>query len=134
MLITVTYKYLYSTLKQMLRFIRHDTCHQSTCISVKKIQLHYCISWLAQSCPILCDPMGWSLPGLSVHGILQARILECVAISSPRASSWPRDETCFSCVSCIGRSILFHWATWEALINVHYITKLTTNVAERTHM
>ena len=68
---TVTYKYLHSTLEQMLRLIRHDTCHQSTCTSVKKIQLYYCISWLAQSCPILCDPMDCTLSGLSVHGILQ---------------------------------------------------------------
>ena len=38
-------------------------------------------------CPILCDPNGCSLPGSSVHGILQARILEWVAISSSRGSS-----------------------------------------------
>ena len=38
---------------------------------------------IAQSCPTLCDPMGYSPPGSSVHGILQARILEWVAISSP---------------------------------------------------
>ena len=40
----------------------------------------------AQSCPPLCDPMNYSLPGSSVHGILQARILECVAISISRGS------------------------------------------------
>ena len=39
--------------------------------------------------------------GSFVHGILQARILECVAISFSRASSQPRDQTCLSCVSCI---------------------------------
>ena len=64
----------------------------------------------------LCDPIDCSPPGSSVHGILQARILEGVAISSSRGSSWPRDQNCISCVSCIGRQTLYHWATWEAHI------------------
>ena len=42
---------------------------------------------VAQSCLILCDPMDWTSPGSSVHGILQARILEWVAILSSRRSS-----------------------------------------------
>ena len=49
-------------------------------------------SEVAQSCPTLCDPMDCSLPGSSVHGIFQARVLECVAISFSRASSRPRIE------------------------------------------
>ena len=44
-----------------------------------------------QSCPTLCNPMDCRLPGSSVHEILQVRILECVAISFSRESSWPRD-------------------------------------------
>ena len=44
-----------------------------------------------QSCLTLCDPIDCSWPGSSVHGILQARILEWVAVSSSRGSSWPRD-------------------------------------------
>ena len=44
-----------------------------------------------QSCPTLCDPVHYSQPGSSVHGILQARILEWVAISFSRGSSQPRD-------------------------------------------
>ena len=56
-----------------------------------------------QSSPTLCDPMDYSLPGSSVYGILQARILECVAISSSRGSSQPRDQTHISYVSCIGK-------------------------------
>ena len=49
----------------------------------------------------LCDPMDCSLPGSSVHGILQARILEWVAIFfSSKVFSQPRDQTCKSCVSC----------------------------------
>ena len=48
---------------------------------------------VAQSCPTLCDPMDCSLPGFSIHGILQARILEWVTISFSRGSSRPRDRT-----------------------------------------
>ena len=70
----------------------------------------------AQSCPTVCDPMDCSLPGFSVHGVFQARILEWVAISSSRGSSWLRDQTCISYVSCIGRQILYHCTTLEANI------------------
>ena len=51
-----------------------------------------------QSCPPLRSPMDGSPPGSSVHGILQARILEWVAMPSPRGSSRPRDLTFVSCV------------------------------------
>ena len=68
----------------------------------------------AQVSPTLCHPMDCSPPGFSVHGIVQARILEWVAISSSRGSSQPRDWTC---TSCIGRRILYHWATWEATVS-----------------
>ena len=50
-------------------------------------------SEVAESCPTLCDPMDYSLPGSSVHGIFQARILEWVAISFSGRSSWLRDWT-----------------------------------------
>ena len=63
---------------------------------------------------LFCDPMDCSPPGCSVHGILQARKLEWVAISFSRGSCWLRDQTRVSCVSCIGRPILYHCATWEA--------------------
>ena len=63
---------------------------------------------LVQSRPTLCNPMEPSPPGSSVHGILQARILEWVAISSPRGSCPPRDQTQVSYVSCIGRRIHYH--------------------------
>ena len=46
---------------------------------------------VAHLCPTLCNPMDYSVPGSSVHGIFQARMLEWVAISSSRASSRPRD-------------------------------------------
>ena len=53
------------------------------------------------SCSSLFDPMDGSPPGSAVRGILQARILEWVAIPSSRGSSQPRDQTCISCGSCI---------------------------------
>ena len=49
---------------------------------------------VAQSCLTFCDPLDCSPPGSSIHGISQARILELVAISSSRESSWPSDGTC----------------------------------------
>ena len=65
-------------------------------------------------CLTLCSPVDYSPPGSSVHGILQARILEWVALPFFRGSSWPRDRTCISCVSCIAGRFFTHWATWEA--------------------
>ena len=61
-------------------------------------------SEVAQSCLTVCDPVDCSLPGSSVHGVLQARILEWVAFSFSRGSSRPRDQTH---VSCLLR--LLHW-------------------------
>ena len=57
----------------------------------------------------LCDPMNYSPPGSSVHGILLARILEWATISSPRESSGPTDQSAISYVSCIGRWILYQY-------------------------
>ena len=56
--------------------------------------------------------MDYSPLGSSVHGIFQARILEWVDIFISRGSSWQRDWTC---ISCNGRQILYHWANWEVL-------------------
>ena len=67
-----------------------------------------------QSCPILCDPMDCSSPGFSVHGILQARILEWVVISSSTVSSWLRDQTqVYSTPALTGRFFTTR-AAWEA--------------------
>ena len=66
-------------------------------------------SWSSlQLCPTLCNPMDCNLPGSSVHGILQAKILEWVAMSSSRGSSQPWDQTLVSYVSCVGRLVLYH--------------------------
>ena len=60
-----------------------------------------------QSCPTLFNPMNCRPPD-SVYGILQARILEWVAMPSFRASSQSRDRTCISYISCISRQVLYH--------------------------
>ena len=62
----------------------------------------------SQSRPTLCGHMDRSLPGSFVHGIFQARILQWVTMSYSKVSSQPRDQSCVSCVSCIGRQILYH--------------------------
>ena len=61
-----------------------------------------------QSCLPLCDPMDCSLPASFVRRILQARILQWVAMPSSRTSSQPRDRTSLSYVFCIGKQLLYH--------------------------
>ena len=72
-----------------LSSFEHSVC---VCVCV-------CVCEVPQSCPTLCHPMDCSLPGFSVHRILQARILEWVAISFSRASSRPRDRTQVFCTA-----------------------------------
>ena len=69
---------------------------------------HEVIQW----CPTLCDPMDCSLPGASLHGILQARVLEWVAISFSRGSSWPSDRTWVSRIAGRRSNLC---ATWPEL-------------------
>ena len=66
---------------------------------------------VAKSCLTLCDPMDFSLPGSSGHGISKARKPEWVAMLSSRGSSRPTD---WIWVSCTGRWVLYHWTTREA--------------------
>ena len=75
-------------------------------------------SKVTQSCMTLCDPMDCSLPGSSVHGIDQARILEWVAISFSRRSSWSRDWTLVSHI--VGRC----FTVWATRIDVYSLKKL----------
>ena len=69
---------------------------------------------VGQSCLTLCDPMDCSPSGSSVCGILQARILEWVAISFSRGSSWPRDWTHVSVSPALEGEFLTTNTTWEA--------------------
>ena len=80
----------------------------ANCISNEAVHVK-----VAQLCPILCNPMDWSLLGSSVHGILQAGILEWVAIPFSRGSSQPRNQTQ---VSHIAGRFFTIWATREAHI------------------
>ena len=68
---------------------RSHTCESNISVRAKLLQL----------CPTLCDPMDWSPPSFSVHGILQAKTLEWVAVLSFRGSFQPRDRTQVSCSS-----------------------------------
>ena len=89
--------------------VEHRTCqmvmnkyrikHQKRKIPLQILALaHQRVAVLVtQSCPILCNPMDCSLPGSSVHEILQARILEWEAIPFSRESAQPKDRTWVSC-------------------------------------
>ena len=70
---------------------------------------------VAQSCPTLCDPVDCGLPGSSIHRIFQARILEWVAISFSKGSSWPRDWIQVSYVA--GR----RFTIWASLVNIVHL-------------
>ena len=84
-------------------------CRVGFCRTLMWISRTSCVhAMLIQLCPTLCDPMDGSPPVSSVHGILQARILEWIAMPSSGGSSWPRDWTWVSYVSCIGRQVLYH--------------------------
>ena len=83
-----------------------------------------CMCVCVLSCVWLCGPLDCSPPGSSVCGIFQARILEPVAISYSSGSSWPRDRTQVSCISCIGRRILCHYAIWEACVYIWNIGRV----------
>ena len=78
---------------------------------------------VAQSCPTRWNPMDYSPPGSSVHGILQARILEWVAIPFSKGSSWPKDQTQ---VSCIAGRFFTMWATRDEKL-------VTKTVLMQTH-
>ena len=100
----------------------------------KKVSLQmawYCMCMRAkslQSCPTLCNPLDYSPPGSPVQGIVQARILEWVAMPSSKGSSWSRDWTCVSYISCVGRQILCHEChlgrpyIWITVLNSTHLT------------
>jgi len=69
----------------------------------------------ARACLIVPDSLRpHGLCRIPVYGIFQARTLEGIAISYSRGSPQPKDWTLISCISCIGRWILYHWGTWGA--------------------
>ena len=73
--------------------------------------------------------MDCNLPGSSVRGIFQARILKWVAMPSSRESSQPKGQTHVSCYSCLGRWILYHCSTWEARsLELIYFVYMTLHI------
>ena len=83
---------------------------KAPCVAPSTLQSE---SEVTQSCLTLCDPMDCSLPGSSIHGIFQARVLEWVAVSFSRGSSPPRDQTQVSRI--VGRCFTI-WATREVTL------------------
>ena len=69
-----------------------------------------------QLCLTLCDPMDYSLPGSSVHGIIQERMLEWVAMPSSSESFWPRDQAYLLIfLWCVWRACSQFWVAWNRL-------------------
>ena len=97
--------HLWSVYQQIIKDVR-DLCIYVSYLCV-------CIQ-LTQSCLTLYNPMDCRLPGTSVLGIFQATILEWVATSYTRGSFQPKHWILISCISCVGRQILYYWATREA--------------------
>ena len=85
-----------------------------------------CACSVAKLCLNLCDPMDCSPPGSPVHEILQARILEWVAISYSRGSSWPRDRAHISCVSHITGRLFTTESPGKSL---HYVAVATQSLS-----
>ena len=75
-------------------------------------------------------PMDSSLPDSSIHVIFQARILQWVTISYSRGSSWPREWTHASYVSCTGRQILCHCATLGSSYHFKYMLLICSHFSE----
>ena len=96
-----------------LRFSSHIGCYLVLSRVPYAVWWRSEVKWneVVQSCLTLCNPMDCSLPGSSLHGILQARVLEWVTSSFSRGSSWPRDRTWVSPIP--GRHFNL-WVTREA--------------------
>ena len=102
-----------SYLSDLLRILTALSCtpyqiwtHSPTLAVFPLLLPQYWFLVVTKSCPTLYNAIDCRLPGFSVHGTSQARMLEWVAISSSRGSSRPRDWTW---ISCVGRQIFYHW-------------------------
>ena len=110
--------YMFSTtILSIIRFSRSVVSDSSH--SPQNILLFWVGGLVANSCPTICNPMDYSLPGSSVRGISQARILEWVAISSPgdlpNPGIKPR-SLALKAVACTGGRFFTNWATREVLL------------------
>ena len=88
-------------LHMLYSFATLNHTHMYLCMHAKSLQL----------CLTLCNPLDCSSPGSSIHGIIQTRVLEWIAMPSSRGSSQARDRTLVLYVSCIGRWVISS-ATW----------------------
>ena len=101
--------------------VHSQVCSVNAVLSIPSLEIQcmcVCVSVCVRVCACVkslqlsltfCDPLDYSPPVSSVHGIFQARIPEWVAISSSRGSSQPKDQTHVSYVSCIGRQLLYYY-------------------------
>ena len=111
--LSASYIYFKSFLYYLWYLIQY-TCYINSLSTMWEVKVS-----VTQSCPTLCDSMDCSLPGFSVHGILQARIPEWVAITFSRESSQPRDWTWVSHLE--GRFVTI-WATREVQVQCkHFV-------------
>ena len=94
------------------------------CLSCALVSIIMCVCVLSRFSHVRLFATPCSLLVSSVPVILQARILEWVAMSSSRRSSQPRDWTHVSCNSCSAGGFFTHWATWEALQSLHILSIL----------
>ena len=99
-------------------------CYSSSLINKIRYMSAAAAAKSLQSCPTLCDPIDSSLLGSSVPGILQARILEWVAISLSRGSSWSRGQTS---VSCIAGRFFTDWTMRDSVMFNGQILKANSN-------
>ena len=113
--------------RSVMSILQFLNCCYFVCVHLKikdrQFLLHICYKFscdrslsvcsVTQSYPTLCGPVDCNSPSSSVRGIFQT-ILEWVTISYSRGSSQPRDRNHIAYISCIGRQVLYHCATWEA--------------------
>ena len=104
-------------MKKYYAAIKKMWCER-TAVGRKIIYVCICVMLIAQLCPTLCEPMDYSPPLSSIHGILQARILELVAIFFSRGSSQLRDQTQ---ISHIAGGLFTIWAIREAHIYLNFL-------------
>ena len=100
----ISYNHSVCDIKIICPHLNFQACFEYCLLSLNIYQLRL----------TFCDHMDYSPPGSSVHVIFLAVMLEYIAISFSRGSSQPGDWTCISCISCIGRQILYHCTTREA--------------------
>ena len=110
-MIFINWKVFLGNTQRILRCTLWYCFRNNDTLSHKEGVLNWVICCLiAQPCPTFCNPVDCGISGFSVHGILQARIWEWVAISSSRGASPPR--------FCIGRQILYCWAFRECSVQI----------------